>query len=68
MIEQQVDDVPGSDACPLTQAQIDEKFAECFGLGVKPLPAAGQSLLRERVTGLDANGDMGAFFDDVCTD
>jgi len=65
VIEQQVDDVPGSDASPLTQAQIDEKFDECFGRGVRPLSGTQQKTLRARVAGIDQLDDLRGLFDDL---
>jgi 2-methylcitrate dehydratase PrpD len=65
VVEQQVDHVPGSDEAPLTQAQMDDKFAECFGRGVRPLDANGQARLRERIVALADIDDMGGFFDGI---
>ena len=61
-----VEHVPGSREAPLTQAQIDEKFDECFGLGVRPLSSSQIAQLKARVRGLEQAPDMAAFFSGIC--
>ncbi|MBI4189921.1 MAG: MmgE/PrpD family protein [Betaproteobacteria bacterium] len=59
----QVDHVPGSLESPLGEAEINEKFGECFRLGVRPLAGDRIARLSARVQGLDQSGDMATFFD-----
>jgi 2-methylcitrate dehydratase PrpD len=55
--------VPGSDESPLSPAEIDGKFDECFRLGAHPLDTDGIARLRARVEGLAQVPDMAHFFD-----
>jgi 2-methylcitrate dehydratase PrpD len=64
-IVQKVDFVPGSLESPLSQAEIDAKFGECFGLGVRPLDAATVARLRERVRAVGSVADMSEFFNGI---
>lgn len=65
LVTQRVDHVPGSDEAPLTQAEIDAKLDECFGLGVTPLSRDRVARLAERVRTLEACDDMARFFADL---
>jgi 2-methylcitrate dehydratase PrpD len=61
-----VEHVPGSREAPLTEAQVNEKFDECFRLGVHPLDGAQIAKLTARVRELERLPDMATFFDGVC--
>ena len=58
----QIDHVPGSAEVPLTQAEVREKFEECFRLGVNPMSTESIRSLSERVDGLERLVDMSEFF------
>jgi 2-methylcitrate dehydratase PrpD len=59
----EVEHVPGSTESPLTQAEIDDKFAGCFALGVAPLTRDQVRDLTQRVKDLEAIEDMATFFE-----
>ncbi len=61
-----VTDVPGSREAPLTESQINEKFSECFGLGVRPLSGEQIAQLTARVRGVEQTADMASFFSGIC--
>jgi len=58
--------VPGSVESPLTGAEIDAKFGECFGLGVRPLSRDALARLRQRVDAIEGCADMRGFFEGIC--
>jgi 2-methylcitrate dehydratase PrpD len=60
-----VEHVPGSTESPLTQTEIDEKFAGCFALGVAPLARKQIRRLTQRVQQLESVVDMATFFDGI---
>ncbi|MDB5809051.1 MAG: hypothetical protein JWN94_1173 [Betaproteobacteria bacterium] len=62
-ISERVEHVPGSVESPLSQAELDEKFGECFGRGVHPLDAAQVDALSTRVNNVASWPDMATFFD-----
>ena len=57
--------VPGSREAPLEPRDIDDKFTECFGLGVNPLSGAQIAALSERANALETLTDMTRFFDGI---
>lgn len=61
-----VADVRGGADDPFTAAEIDDKFADCFGRGVRPLTVPQIALLTKRVGELETVADMNTFFDGVC--
>ena len=61
-----VKDVRGGADDPFTQAEIDEKFDECFRRGVRPLDAEQITALTKRVHEVEKLPDMAAFFDGIC--
>ena len=61
-----IEDVPGTPGVPLPEAEIDEKFRECFGLGVRPLDRDKCAMLMARVREVERVTDMSRFFEDVC--
>ena len=58
--------VPGSREAPLTEAQVNEKFDECFRLGTRPLSKEQIATLTARVHGLEQFPDMASFFSGIC--
>ena len=58
--------VPGSREAPLTEAQVNEKFDECFRLGTRPLSKEQIATLTARVHGLEQVPDMASFFSGIC--
>lgn len=60
-----VEHVPGDPRVPLTRKQVDDKFAECFGLGVRPLSPEQVNTLSERVRNVERIKDMSTFFDGI---
>lgn len=58
--------VPGSRETPLTEAQVNEKFDECFRLGARPLNGEQIATLTSRVRGLEQVPDMASFFSGIC--
>jgi 2-methylcitrate dehydratase PrpD len=66
-ISRRVEDVRGSSAgLPVTAAESSAKFAECFSIGVRPLDAAAQARLTQRVRGIESVPDMSKFFEGIC--
>jgi 2-methylcitrate dehydratase PrpD len=61
-----VEHLPGSAESPLTEAEVREKFDECFRLGAKPLSDATISTLFQRVRELETVRDMSGFFSGIC--
>jgi 2-methylcitrate dehydratase PrpD len=61
-----VDDVAGGPDSPIPQAEIDDKFHECFGLGTRPLNNEQLELLVRRVGALEQINDMSSFFTGIC--
>jgi len=58
--------VPGSREAPLTEAQVNEKFDECFRLGARPLNSGQIATLNSRVRSLEQVPDMASFFSGIC--
>jgi len=61
-----VEDVPGTPGAPLLESEVDEKFRECFGLGVCPLNRDQIATLTARIRGVDRIADMSRLFDNIC--
>jgi 2-methylcitrate dehydratase PrpD len=61
----EVEHVPGSAESPLTQAEIEDKFANCFVLGVAPLASEQIRTITDRVRDLESISDMATFFHGV---
>jgi 2-methylcitrate dehydratase PrpD len=61
-----VEDVPGTPGVPLLESEVDEKFRECFGLGVRPLSREQKATLTARVREVERMPDMSGFFDGIC--
>ncbi len=61
-----VDDVAGRPGAPIPEAEVEAKFRECFGLGVRPLSAAQTETLMSRVREVDRVPDMSKFFEGIC--
>jgi 2-methylcitrate dehydratase PrpD len=57
-----VEDVRGGPDAPITEADAQAKFQECFKLGVRPLTDARIDALSRRVRELESVDDMSAFF------
>jgi hypothetical protein len=64
-ISTRVAHVPGSLEAPVTDAEIQQKFDECFRLGVRALDTARIALLTQRVREVEAVEDMYLFFKDI---
>jgi 2-methylcitrate dehydratase PrpD len=64
-LTRRVDDVRGGADAPITAAESNTKFRECFGLGVRPLDAAAAARLTERVRNIESVRDMSQFFDGI---
>jgi 2-methylcitrate dehydratase PrpD len=61
-----IDHVPGSPGAPLSEAEVQEKFQECFRLGVCPLTDAQFHDLSQRVRDLVKMSDMSTFLNGIC--
>ncbi|HYC46662.1 MAG TPA: MmgE/PrpD family protein [Burkholderiales bacterium] len=61
-----IEHVPGDPQAPLTASELDQKFAECFGLGAAPLNPEQIRIVGERVRNIERIEDMSRFFDGVC--
>lgn len=61
-----IDHVPGSPGAPLSEAEVQEKFQECFRLGVRPLTDTGLHELSQRVRDLEKISDMSTFLNGIC--
>jgi len=61
-----VDHVPGSVEAPLAEAEIDGKFRECLGLGVRPLDRARIDALCARIKEIEQFPDMSRFLEGIC--
>lgn len=57
-----VENEPGSEQSPLSDAEIAAKCRECFALGVRPLTAAQTDSILERIARLELVPDMAGFF------
>ena len=57
--------VPGSLEAPVTDAEIQQKFDECFRLGARALDDACIELLTRRVREVEKKDDMSLFFKDI---
>ena len=64
-ISTRVRHVPGSLEAPVTDAEIQQKFDECFRLGVRALDTARIELLTQRIREVDTVRDMYVFFKDI---
>jgi len=51
---------------PLLESEVDDKFSECFGLGVRPLDAGKIACLTGRARNVEDVPDMSRFFDTIC--
>jgi len=60
-----VEDVRGGPASPISEADAEAKFTECFGLGVRPLSDAQRKTLAQRVREIEKVEDMSTFFDGI---
>ena len=49
----------------LTRAEVQQKFDECFRLGVNPMRPESIDALGARVQNLERVGDMSRFFDSI---
>ena len=65
-ISRRVEDVRGLPGAPLPEAETDDKFRECFGLGVRPLSSEKTTELTARVRAVDEVPDMSRFFEGIC--
>jgi 2-methylcitrate dehydratase PrpD len=65
-LSSRVEIMPGSAEAPMSQAEVDDKFNECFGLGVRPLNAAQIAEVKRRVYEIEKLDDMSKFFDGIC--
>jgi len=61
-----VDNVAGGPDSPIAESEIEDKFRECFRLGVRPLSDEQIALLRSRVREVKEVADMSAFFRGIC--
>jgi len=57
--------VPGSVEAPVSDAEIQQKFDECFRLGVRPLDSARIRMLTQRVHACEAIDDIYLFLKDI---
>jgi 2-methylcitrate dehydratase PrpD len=57
--------VPGGLEAPVADAEIQQKFDECFRLGVNALDSARIALLTQRVRDVASAEDMHLFFKDI---
>ena len=48
-----------------TQRDVDTKFRECFGLGVRPLTAGQAEMLTSRVREIEKLDDVSTLFDGI---
>jgi 2-methylcitrate dehydratase PrpD len=60
-----VEDVAGGPESPLAESEIENKFHECFRLGVRPLTDRHIALLSDRVRNVEQMTDMSVFFDGI---
>jgi 2-methylcitrate dehydratase PrpD len=61
-LTKRVEDVRGGPDAPISEADAQAKFQECFKLGVRPLDDRQIGLLTSRVRDLDKIDDMSTFF------
>ena len=61
-----VEDVVGGPEAPIPESEIEEKFRECFRLGVRPLSDAQIRQISERVRNVEGVTDMSEFFRGIC--
>jgi hypothetical protein len=57
--------VPGSLDMPVNDAEVQQKFDECFRRGVRPLDDAQIERLTQRVRNVDGISDMDLFSKDI---
>ena len=57
--------MPGSVESPLSESELNEKFSECFGRGVRPLDSKLFETLSARVREIETWPDMATFFDGI---
>ena len=50
---------------PLSQSAVEDKFKECFNIGVRPLSDAQYAGLKARVQDVHQVADMSRFFDEI---
>lgn len=60
-----VADVRGGSDAPHDPRDVDAKFRECFGLGVRPLTAGGIETLTSRVREIEKLGDVSTLFEGI---
>lgn len=60
-----VEDVEGDKDHPIPQSDIDNKFQECFSIGVRPLNKAQYASLKTRVQALHQIPDMSHLFSGI---
>ena len=60
-----VEDVAGSAGNPMLQSEVEDKFKECFSMGVQPLGDAQYARLKARVRDVHQVADMSHFFDEI---
>ncbi len=60
-----VEDVAGGKDNPIPPSDAEDKFKECFSVGVKPLSDAQYAALKARVQSLHHAADMSRFFSDI---
>ena len=64
-IHRRMEHVPGTPEFPMTQAEHEDKFKECTGLGTRALSQEKRALLIERVRNIETVADMATFFDGI---
>jgi 2-methylcitrate dehydratase PrpD len=64
-IAARVTHVPGSLQAPVSDAEIQQKFDECFRLGARPLDDARVARLTQRVRTVEVIDDMHMFLKDI---
>jgi 2-methylcitrate dehydratase PrpD len=64
-ISTRVAHVPGSLQAPVSDAEVQQKFDECFRRGVRPLTDAQIATLTARVRDAETISDMTSFFDGI---
>lgn len=64
-ISTRVEHVPGSPQTPVSDAEIQRKFDECFRCGVRPLNDGQLALLTSHVRDVERIADMSTFFSSV---
>ena len=64
-ISTRAEHVPGSFEMPVSDAEVQQKFDECFRRGARPLRDAQIETLAARVRAMDENSDMYLFLKDI---